>query len=207
MLKIVLSFLPATCLLALLFLSGCMDKDEPGCGELRTQTYKLSEADKAQIPYTGFDTVRMTNNAGDTIECIGTGKQYFVTSEYIPEINPDCAGRGGTQKNYEAYKLSFIDNHSSLNIKHYKESFPLDGKYYNMIISFKNNNFYTADYAISYPSAFNFIGNIELNNTLFEDVNRLYKNFNDTSSYILINKKNGILKISQNGTEVWQLTN
>ncbi|MES2559134.1 MAG: hypothetical protein V4590_05305 [Bacteroidota bacterium] len=202
--------LTASSLVALLLLQSCTEDDGSGCGELQTETYNLSEADKAQIPYTGFDTIKMASNAGDSIACIGAGKQYFTTSEYVPHINPDCAGKGGTKTTYDGYIINFngkadIDN---IKIRHSGKLPYKNGSLPNCVLfSFHGKNFYIADYDISSKRLSTFIGSGMVNGKLYENISRVNNEANDTTSYLWLNKNDGILKISLNGSEVWQLTN
>jgi hypothetical protein len=95
---------------SLFLINSCtqpLDETQP-CLD-HTENYKLSDYQKALIPYLGNETISMLSNIGDTIFCIGSGKQYFTTSEFVPHPHPSCSWHG-TEKIYEAYSITFLDS-------------------------------------------------------------------------------------------------
>jgi hypothetical protein len=96
---------------SLALLSSCIDPvdETQNCNDSPPKYYYLSATQKAILPYTGYDTISMVSNTGDTIHCIGRGKQYFNTREFQQHTHPSCAGYG-TEKFYEAYKIELIDS-------------------------------------------------------------------------------------------------
>src|SRR5687768_11910160 len=99
-----------SCLLLLQSCGPVDDNDDYGdpCADV-TDNYYLSNDAKSKVPYTGNDTISMVSNAGDTIHCIGTGKQLFTTRDFQLHGNPAC-GSHGVESLYEAYKIVFIDS-------------------------------------------------------------------------------------------------
>jgi hypothetical protein len=193
--------------IALLGLSNCNPNDEGDeCRNFPPEYYKLSEEQKAMMPYTGYDTINMVNNKGDTIHCIGAGKQYFNTREFELYANPECAAQGkGTEMFYEAYKIEFVDSvkNEKLELIHYKyaPNYGISG----IDFKFKNERFFILDYNISDIRASNYINSVEINKRVYLDVNKVQSNLSDTLKFIFINKSNGILKLHLNQVNTWEL--
>jgi hypothetical protein len=179
-----------------------------------TENYYLSDAEKNTLPYTGFDTIRMVSNLGDTIQCIGNGKQFFKTYEFVPYIKPSC-GNTGTEKYYEAYKITFIDStrKEDIEINHY---FYHSVKYYSyaiyddVTITFKENTWHISDFQISDPTSRTYLGDLELNGNMYSSISKTPNSDivkDDTTSFTLLNRKNGIILIQINPNEKWTILN
>ena len=195
---------------SLALLSSCIDPvdETQNCGDSPPEYYYLSSAQKAILPYTGYDTISMVSNMGDTIHCIGRGKQYFNTRVFQSHSHPSCAGYG-TEKFYEAYKIEFVDSNKSDSIKliHYSNYQGATRKGESIIdILFRGGGGTIPDVLISHPNTNSFIGNVEVKGKLYANVNLIRMNNADTNSYILINKSNGILKIQLNQNERWEIS-
>jgi hypothetical protein len=185
------------------------DGEEKPCVST-TENYYLTEAQKKILPYTGFDTINMVSSLGDTIHCIGTGKQSFKTYQFIPYSKPSCSNTG-TEKYYEAYKIVFVDSikNKTIEIVHYKwyKVTDFNSLYNEILISFKGYNFYIFDSGISNPNPPTYFGNIKLNDIDYSDVSKTNRNNHedDSSSFSLINKTNGLLQIQLNPAEIWTI--
>lgn len=189
-------------------LSSCnlFPKEEPYECPDRTDYYQLSEDQKRILPYTGYDTIRFVSNTGDTLTCIGQGKQYFSTQKFEPYSDPGC-GNHGTYSNYEAYKIEFVDaiQNEKIELIHY--DFALTGRYKGgstIYVTYKNGNGATSDYQISRPTASNFLGSIEISGLVYNNVTKAESDPLDTAQFVLVNKTDGILKIQLNNTESWE---
>jgi len=179
--------------------------DDPGC-QNKTEHYYLTDKDKSYIPYTGFDTIKMRNQAGDTLYFIGQGKQPFTTSEFVLHNNPAC-GNNGVEKIYEGYSILFRDIESVekiIKIDHYKlflnDTSPNEKQFNHVTISYLNSSFYTTDFQISNTKAQSYFGSLSINMKEFQSTNKVFKLYTDTSSYLIINKADGILKFSINNS-------
>ena len=206
---------------SLVLLQSCdlFEKEEPhDCEGLNRppEYYKLSEGQKAILPYTGYDTISMVSNMGDTIHCIGTGKQYFNTMEFKESGIALCASYG-TELYYEAYKIEFIDSAKNKKIElnqYYKYLFnktEWDLYVFEVIFNDWGGGFFVNDRHISAKDAYNYVGDISINNILYSKTNKVSRHKDDyyipidTLSYMLINRTNGILKLQLNNTETWEL--
>lgn len=172
-------------------------KEEPIDCPSQTEYYYLDAEAKAQIPYKGYDTIRMVSNTGDTFNFIGTIKKPFTTQSFELYGNPAC-GNNGTTKVYEAYKLLFEDSvrNKTISVEQLKEGSELRIEH--------NKSLYIFSY-------------YDISNKLFKDIithdsliinSKIYflvsefPSVKDSSSRLFINKKNGILKIiTNNNTE------
>lgn len=205
--------------IALLGLSNCNPKDDGDeCKNFPTEYYKLTDEQKAMLPYTGYDTISMVNNTGDTIRCIGTGKQYFNTREFELYANPECAAQGkGTEMFYEAYKIEFVDSVKNEKIElaqYFNYMFTKSIWTYNLIeVKYKDwgGRFFVYADHISNKDAYNYIGDVTVNNYSFNKTNKAYR-YNDyyripldSASFMYINRNNGILKLQLNNSETWEL--
>jgi hypothetical protein len=156
----------------------------------------------------------MVSNLGDTIQCIGNGKQFFKTYEFVPYIKPSC-GNTGTEKYYEAYKITFIDStrKEDIEINHY---FYHSVKYYSyaiyddVTITFKENTWHISDFQISDPTSRTYLGDLELNGNMYSSISKTPNSDivkDDTTSFTLLNRKNGIILIQINPNEKWTILN
>lgn len=177
-----------------------------------TENYYLSDAQKKTLPYTGFDTISMVSNLGDTLHCIGTGKEFFETYEFVPYIKPSCSNNG-TEKYYEAYKIVFVDSikNKTIQIAHYKQLYigAFDIRANVISITFKKTVFYIGDFQLSDPNSQRYIGSMKLNNLTYQDISKAYfEKFKDeTYSFALLNKTYGLLQINLTPNEIWTIVN
>jgi hypothetical protein len=195
-------------LICIFTLSNCspddgITPDDPGC-QNKTEHYYLSEANKSYIPYTGFDTIKMRNQAGDTLYFIGQGKQPFTTSEFVLHNNPAC-GSNGVEKIYEAYRIIYTDslNKKTIQLAHYRYRRDDNNSSFspNVIeIKYETKFYLIGDYQISKSTAQSYIGGLNINGTNYNDVNKVFISAIDTLNKLFINKQFGILKI-QNGID------
>ena len=197
--------------IALLGLSNCNPSDDGDeCRNFPPQYYKLSEEQKAMLPYTGYDTISMVNNTGDTINCIGTSKQYFNTREFEFHINPECAAQGkGTESFNEAYEIPFIDTYKNVQIdlSHYRYNLINDKKRANDVqVVFAGAGFCITDWHISNKGVQSYVGDAMVQGIICKDANKVpnYTDRNDTLSYMLINRSQGILKMQISNIETWE---
>jgi hypothetical protein len=151
----------------------------------------------------------MVSNMGDTIHCIGRGKQYFNTRVFQSHSHPSCAGYG-TEKFYEAYKVQFIDsiNGKKIELYHYNnyvESF-YDGLSAVSIDFNEKRGGVTRDDLISKTTGYNYIGSIEIRGSRYEKVTKAEGEPADSTQFVLINRTNGILKIQLNQNERWEIS-
>lgn len=88
-----------------IFLFSCCKPDESvDCPDAKTTTVSLTDAEKAKVPYTGFDTLTFLGINGDTHIVVGKGKQYYYDKEYNT-LPPDCPQNDIINK--EAYKIEY----------------------------------------------------------------------------------------------------
>ena len=182
-------------------------KEEPYDCPDRTESYQLSESQKRILPYTGYDTIRMVSNTGDTLNCIGRGKQYFTTQRFEPYSDPGC-GNSGTYSNYEAYKIEFVDSfkNEKIELVHYEQA--VVGRYKGgstIYVSLQGGGGGARDYQISLPGAYNFLGSVEIQGIVYSNVTKAESDPLDTAQFVFMNKTNGILKIQLSATETWEL--
>ncbi len=184
--------------------------DEPCVN--RTENYSLKESDKSSLPYTGFDTINMVSNLGDTIHCIGTGKRSFTTYKFEPYSKPSC-GNTGVENYYEAYKIIHSDSVKNIEIvislyfKHTVLNEELDSDFE---IKLKSQSIYFYTNQISNPKAQIYIGNVEVNNKTYSNVSKSnFSNYSiyDSTCFALVNKQNGIIQIQLNPNEIWTILN
>jgi hypothetical protein len=182
-------------------------KEEPYDCPDRTDYYQLSESQKRIIPYTGYDTIRMVSNEGDTLTCIGRGKQYFTTQKFEAYSDPGC-GNHGTYSNYEAYKIEFVDSvkNEKIELVHCEQA--VVGRYKGgstIYVSLHEGEGGTWDDQISLPGAYNFLGSVEIQGIVYSNVTKAESDPLDTAEFVLINKTNGIIKIQLSNNEIWEL--
>lgn len=182
----------------------------PDCEGLNRppEYYKLSEGQKAILPYTGYDTISMVSNMGDTIHCIGTGKQYFNTMEFEESGIALCASYG-TELYYEAYKIEFIDTYKNVQIdlSHFRYNLINDKKRANDVqVVFAGAGFCITDWHISNKGVQSYVGDAMVQGIICKDANKVpnYTDRNDTLSYMLINRSQGILKMQISNIETWE---
>ncbi len=201
-------------LISLFILQSCQrpdGSDDKPCVST-TENYYLSDAEKNTLPYTGFDTIRMVSNLGDTIQCIGTGKQFFKTYEFVPYSKPSC-GNTGTEKYYEAYKIihsDFVRNINVVIILYKKHSVLNVERDSDFEISFKSQSNYFYANQISDPKAQIYVGDINVNGKTYNNVSKSrFSSYSiyDTTSFALVNKQNGIIQIQLNPNEIWTILN
>lgn len=206
----IFSFIVLFSLSSLVILQSCNkpDDDTYVCTD-STKNYKLSAKDKARILYTGYDTICMVSNAGDTIHCIGTGRQFFTTRKFESYSNPACAGHG-TEEFYEAYKIEFVDSLKNMEIVlayYYYHVYDNITRYYDVVVFFKEGSWPIPDLQISNKSVENYFGDVVVQNVQYKKTNKVenYNSLNDTLSFMLINKTEGIIKLQLNATDSWEL--
>jgi hypothetical protein len=200
-------------LICIITLSNCSPDDgitpnDPGC-QNETEHYYLTDKDKSYIPYTGFDTIKMRNQAGDTLYFIGQGKQPFTTSEFVLHNNPAC-GNNGVTKIYDGYEMIYKDrNNFVIDFGIYKQ-LTLSGiqtRFLSMIdIKFDSIGHFISGISNISDSRLNtYIGDVLINGKSYSQVSKIYafKDYKypegiifDSTKFIFINKSNGILKIS-----------
>lgn len=190
-------------------LHSCTDPvdETQNCNDSPPEYYYLSAAQKSILPYTGYDTLHMVSNTGDTIHCIGTGKQPFNTRVFQPHSHPSCVGYG-TEKFYEAYRIEFVDRVKSKKIELYHYDNYVNSIYEGLsAVSIKLNGDagVTRDDLISKTTGYNYIGDIEIRGTIYENATRAESERTDSNRFVLINKTAGILKIQLNENEKWEL--
>lgn len=179
-----------------------------------TAYYNLSDEQKKILPYTGYDTIRMASNMGDTIQCTGNGKQFFYELEFKPAANPACGNTGGEYIYHQAYKILFTDfkKNKTIEIAFGKENrtSAFLVSYIDVSIIFKGFGFYIFyDWISNSNSRTVYIGSKKVNNVTYSDVSKTNRNNsqNDTNSFALINKTQGLLQIQLNPTEIWTILN
>lgn len=207
------TILVCTGLISLFILQSCQrpdGSDDKPCVST-TENYYLSDAEKNTLPYTGFDTLRMVSNLGDTIQCIGKGKQTFYINELQKYANPAC-GNTGTEKYYEACKMTFKDSTKNIEI--------VTVTYFRNIINDKigltrdiETTFRGAKYHIpvshlSNRDVYSYIGDTLLYGKKYSSLNMITRSFpTDTNSHILISKSRGLIQIQLNPNEIWTILN
>lgn len=194
---------------SLVLLHSCAPtEDDPvTCENSPPSYYSLTADQKAITPYKGFDTIRMVSNTGDTIHCIGKGKQFLNTRVFEQHPHPTCAGYG-KEKFYEAYKITFVDSVKGKTIElmhydYYPE--PPYSTFSVVSVDFLGGRGLTVDYRISNSNAYNFIGNIQLRGREYYSVTKAESEPVNQNEFVLINRANGIIKIQLNATESWEL--
>jgi hypothetical protein len=194
---------------SLALLSSCIDPvdETQNCNDSPPEYYYLSSAQKAILPYTGYDTISMVSNTGDTIHCIGRGKQYFNTRVFQSHSHPSCVGYG-TEKFYEAYKIEFVDSikNRKIELAHYEyyltspfDQLPI------IYVSFSGGGGGAIDTHISNSNVYNYIGDIKVNNKLYNSVTKAKNISTDTNTFVYINRTIGVLAIHLNQNERWEL--
>jgi hypothetical protein len=198
---------------SLCLLQSCFkpDNENEECKNFPTEYYTLPANHIAMIPHAPNDTICLVSNTGDTVEYIGTGsKQFFNTRDFELYSNPKCAAQGrGTEKLYEAYKMLFVDtlNNSKIELTHYLNYFTKQlERGYEVQVAFAGGEFYITDSHVSNSEVQNYLGDVTFGGILYKDANKVrnYANPNDTISYMLINSKQGILKIQLGSTQTWE---
>lgn len=181
-------------LLCLLGLTSCSSEEDSSIDcTSQTEYYYLDAEAKAQIPYTGYDTIRMVSNWGDTFSFIGTGKQPFTTQSFELYPNPGC-GNNGTTKVYEAYKFLFQDSirNKTISVEQLREGSELK-------IEYQNQKFLFSYYHIG-NTFFKFVithDSLTISSKKYYMVSE-FTSETDSNSRLFINKKYGLLKITTN---------
>lgn len=212
--QLIYFFALVSCMVAMIvMLHSCITKTEDTdyhCDNT-VQQYYLGEAHKARIPYTGYDTLNMVSNMGDTIHCIGGGKIPFTTYELERYANPAC-GDHGIEKYYEGYKIVFTDSLKKMRIElnHYERIFfPYGyGKIWEpntVCFSVKNINFFIPDYHISDSEVPSYIGNVNINGIQYTQVHKVLKDYKDSTPSVLMNRDIGLIQINFKPNETWTL--
>jgi len=88
--------------------------------------YTIADSIKANIPYTGWDTLVFVSDVGDTATLYGQGKRTYF-KENINSTTGDCPKR--TIEKYENTEIGFIgmDQIHSINVNLYKTNYDFTG--------------------------------------------------------------------------------
>ncbi len=171
----------------LAFISVIFISSFPSCkSECTTQpdeTFLLSSSDKAQIVYTGKDTLKFLHNSIDTIVFIGHGKQPYLEVESV--TGGDCPGGN---KNYEGYNITYVSSQYSSKI-YFSHHLYLSGG------SEVTVDFNDASFGYSLTGVLWGKDTIKTLNQTFYNACHFYTNSNKTDT-LCFNKSIGILKIS-----------
>lgn len=194
-------------ILVCLFFTGCnlLGSSKQDCPARKTYTDYLPDYSKAVVPYIGYENFSLVSSSTkDTLTYVGIGVLHGFSSG-------TTSNRSGTgdcpddlvNLEYQTYK--FICNKSPDPI--YLALY-LPGHYYDgyLKISYKNENFSQSTNVIA-PKRFTYSSKIiqgyEYDSVYFisGDVN----NALDTTSYMLYNYKNGLIKIRMPSGETLEL--
>jgi hypothetical protein len=101
-------------LISLLFIIQACKRTEPDCGDLSDviTNYNIADSNKANIPYTGTDTLVFISEAGDTVTLFGQGKDAYYASVRRSIKGGDCPRTG--IENYENIKYLYNSNDTSI---------------------------------------------------------------------------------------------
>ncbi len=94
-----------TIIFSLLFIFQACKRNESPCSNYTSKSYKflLADSTKAQIPYTGNETLMFISNQGDTAILTGQGKNdYILNSTVYVGNDPACP-------KYDGYSYEFVD--------------------------------------------------------------------------------------------------
>ncbi len=188
-------------LVLLLSLSCCNPDSSIDCPERRTFTNEITGAEKAKVPYTGFDTLTFVRAGGDTHTFIGTGKNagYATASAYSgdPECPDDIAKL--EYVNYRFASTTFADPiNLSIYIRRHAEVTP------NIETKFKTQRFIQGTHILGKNYLYlekRILGKTYYNLNYISDFN----NAADTSFYILYSLNYGIVQFKFPNGEYWEL--
>ena len=162
------------------YFSGC-SKDK--CIQQPDQTFLMSSSDKAQIIYSGRDTLKFLHNAIDTIVFIGQGKQSYFNVE--PGTGGDCPG---ANQKYEGYDIIYMSSQFSSKIFFSQHLYLSGGS--EVTVDFNNSKFgYSSTDIRLAKDSINIFNQTYYNECVFYT----YSNKTDT---LYFNKSVGVLKIS-----------
>jgi hypothetical protein len=190
---------------------SCCKKTETPCDKETTKV-SINADDRANIPYTGNDTLCFLNQANDTFTCIASGKVAGQDCE-DGGGSPDCPSFTKTVCN-ENYKINFEDKVRNLKIEfgQYKK---LPNVNYNgsvvpvpnvVLIIIKDTKFYVYPYDLRDPGMSNYLAQRTFNGKLYKSAYYYLKNFNNPSDTLFFSKDNGIIQFTLNsGSERYVL--
>ena len=167
------------------------------CSQLPDETYYLSSTDKAQIPYSGTDTLKFLHNAIDTILFIGQGKQSYFNVQ--SGMQGDCAAPIQRREEYTFKYTSTMYNSSIF----YTYGIPSNAESGTQIsILFEEGEFYNELISIRAPWVFN---SLQIANKVYTNI-ALFDPTVNTSDSLYYNLQSGILRMSlMHNTSKWEI--
>ncbi len=187
---------------SLLFILQACKRNESPCSNYTSKSYKflLADSTKAQIPYTGNETLMFISNQGDTAILIGQGKNDYILNSTVNVGNdPACP-------KYDGYSFEYLDCEyisSNSNLFHIIYRLNID-KYNDIRINTNLNDITeynprlgiyndTSRYTYSIPCG----NKILLGRKIFGE--------KETDPFFIYNKSYGIIRIQIDSTLVYTL--
>ncbi len=181
-------------IISLLFIIQACKRNESPCSKYTSKSYKflLADSTKAQIPYTGNETLMFISNLGDTAILTGQGKNDYILNSTVNVGNdPACPKYDDYSFEREEYHYRSNDDaitEITLTINISKDKFVN----FNIIVNGSNSGIYLNEQN-------NHTDSILLNNKYYSGY-YLYG-----SNKILYNENIGVLSISINNGKIWKI--
>ena len=178
------------------------DKDASPCHDFKTSYEKADKVYKTFLPYTGADTLVFKDTANNLYTFIGKGitdSNYICYDDvYAPVCPPD-------KRCYEYYEYLFKESSNKLNFnirlyQAFKPPYSYDISPVQMEISFKTLKFYSMFTVIGDKNSPRYYPSLNFGSNTFFELTKLLVNprTTDTSSYLFINKTDGIVYVKIN---------
>jgi hypothetical protein len=188
-------------LLFLLLFVAC-SKQSP-CNDYTSKTfnYLLPDSTKAQIPYTGKETLTFISNQGDTAILKGQGKNNYMKNEKVKvSSNPECPQEDNYS--YERVDIEYKGNNFNLfNVFYSLEVDKWKDKRTNVYFNQNSSNSHLA-YTEYYNDTSRYNIQIQCGSKIIIGLKIQGKN-NDP---IIYNKSYGIIQIQINSNLIYTLT-
>jgi len=167
------------------------------CSQQPDETYYMKASDKAQIPYSGTDTLKFLHNAVDTILFIGQGKLSYFNVQY--GMWGDCPAPIQRREEYTIKYTSTMYNSSIF----YTYGIPYYGSSGTQIsIRFEDGEFGYELIGMRAPWTFN---SLQIANKVYTNI-ALFDPTVNTSDSLYYNLQFGILRMSlKHNTSKWEI--
>lgn len=183
------------------YLVSCV-RNEPCPEPPETITVDISNGLKAQIPYTGYDTLTFVRNTlGDTHVFIGQGLKRDYVLLRIPSGNPECQAMKGDAKTERlSYTFKSSTFSSPIHFVMYYDRYPGSPE---VDIRFNDQLYSTSSLSLTSYS----YGALQIKGKLYYNIAQFADGDSPASEvyFVLYNASDGILKFRFKTGEEWEL--